>query len=80
MFDNKDKTRKWYQKSWPFISNWVTELAAHADVDYIYIENFGVIPENEGLDKKEICNLFNLDGGYWKMSIDKEGKLIITKK
>ena len=52
MFDNKDKTRKWYQKSWPFISNWVTELAAHADVDYIYIENFGVIPENEGLDKK----------------------------
>lgn len=76
---NESKTKTWYQKSWPSISNWVTELATHTDLDYIYIENFDVIPE-KGIDKKELCNLFNGDNGYWQMSIDKEGELVVRRK
>lgn len=74
----KAKTRSWYEeKGWKEICEWVTELAPKESVDYIYIENFEVIPPD--IDKDVLCALFNADNGYWYMDMDREGSLLVSR-
>lgn len=76
---SREKTEMWYNEEWPTIQTWVTELAAAKNVDSIYIENFlDTIPQE--VDKKYLCEIFNDDGGYWRMTMDTEKSLVIVRK
>lgn len=76
---SREKTEEWYNKEWTTIQAWVTELASSKTVDSIYIENFlDAIPQ--GVDKKYLCDIFNEDGGYWRMTLDAEKSLVIFRK
>lgn len=67
----------WYQKFWPLVNKWLSEMAAK-NIKRVYITNYEFIPDE--INKEALIDIFNEDSNSWKMILDEDLDLVCVAK
>lgn len=67
----------WYQKFWPLVNKWLSEMAAK-NIKKVYITNYEFIPDE--INKEALIDIFNDDSSSWEMILDEDLDLVCVAK
>ena len=70
-------TVSWYQKFWPLVNNWLSEMAAK-NIKHVYITNYEFVPDE--INKEALIEIFNEDSNSWKMVLDEDADIVCVAK
>ena len=67
----------WYQKFWPLVNKWLSEMAAK-NIKRVYITNYEFITDE--INKEALIDIFNDDSSSWEMILDEDSDLVCVAK